>query len=351
MHARELQRVCSWRSLFSRSSPPLLNASGFSTTVASRSASARRFKNCPTPEKFPPANLTGAAARRKSPGGEEIFLAFDVDLNHSGQIRSTTADLQIEFGAETVRIYSWLGYADFFYPQDRFAPFNRPELEPLWGAWSAEILFIAAVSAVIALILSWWILAAIYFPAVWILGYLSNRDLNFRASWKLSGAALMPGALLMTAGILLYDFGFLNLVSFGFVFRVAFYASAGFICSISLFFLPAANISGPNRPEANPFKPRKLNCHNRCATLAFALMSKLPFELPSGAALSAAKTDFRFHHHAHFHPRRRARRRGFDHRHQRDERLRPRFARKNPRLQRAPENFPARHARCKITRT
>ena len=183
---------------------------------------------------------------------EGNFLAFDVDLNHGGQIRSTTADLQIEFGAETVRIYSWLGYADFFYPPDRFAPFNRPELEPLWGAWSAEILFVAAVATVVALILSWWILAAIYFLPVWILGFYANRDLNFRASWKLSGAALMPGALLMTVGILLYDFGFLNLVSFGFVFAAHFMLGWIYLF-VSLFFLPRISES---KPKANPFKSR-----------------------------------------------------------------------------------------------
>src|SRR5258708_6659410 len=101
---------------------------------------------------------------------EGKFLAFDVDLNHSGQINST-ADLQIEFGKERVGVFALLGYSDFFSPPDRFAPFNRTELEPLWGAWSAEILFIAATAAVIGLLLSWWILATIYFLPVWNLGF------------------------------------------------------------------------------------------------------------------------------------------------------------------------------------
>src|ERR1039458_3616318 len=53
---------------------------------------------------------------------EGKFLAFDVDLNHSGQIHST-ADVQIEFGKDSIRISSLLpGYSEFFYVPDRVAP-------------------------------------------------------------------------------------------------------------------------------------------------------------------------------------------------------------------------------------
>src|SRR5438445_6756786 len=102
---------------------------------------------------------------------EGNLLAIDVDLNHSGQIHST-AGAQIEFGKETVRASSSLGYGyiEFFYPPDRFAPFNRVELEPLWGAWSAEIVFISAAAILLGLLLSWTILATIYFLPVRLLG-------------------------------------------------------------------------------------------------------------------------------------------------------------------------------------
>jgi hypothetical protein len=185
---------------------------------------------------------------------EGKFLAFDVDLNHSGQITST-ADLQIEFGRGTVCVFSSLGYGygKFPYPPDRLAPFNRPELEPLWDAWAAEILFIAAATTVVALLLIWWILSTVYFLPVWILGFFANRDLNFRASWRLSGAALMPGALLMTAGIFLYGFGFMNLVSFGFIFASHFVLGWIYL-SVSLVFLPRISEA---KPKANPFTDKK----------------------------------------------------------------------------------------------
>jgi len=180
---------------------------------------------------------------------EGKFLAFDVDLNHSGQIHST-ADVQIEFGADSIRFFSLPGYSEIFYLPDRIAPFNRTELEPLWGAWVADLLFIAAAAVTVGLLLSWWILATIYFLPVWLLGFYANRELNFRACWKLSGAALLPGALLMAAGVLLYDAGFLDLVSLGFVFA-AHFALGWIYLFLSQLFLPRIS---ETPQKGNPFK-------------------------------------------------------------------------------------------------
>jgi len=183
---------------------------------------------------------------------EGKFLAFDVDLNHSGQIHST-ADVQIEFGKDSIRIFSLLpGYSEIVYVPDRVAPFNRTELEPLWGAWAAEILFLAAAAVMVGLLVSWWLLATIYFLPVWLLGFFANRDLNFRECWKLSGAALLPGALVMAAGVLLYDLGWLDLVSLGFVFA-AHFALGWIYLFLSQLFLPRIS---DTPQKGNPFQPK-----------------------------------------------------------------------------------------------
>ena len=181
---------------------------------------------------------------------EGRFVAFDVDTNHSAQIHST-ADMQVEFGADSIRVFSSFGYySDFPYLPNGVAPFNRAELEPLWDAWAAEILFIASVLAAMVLLSSWWLLATVYFLPVWLLGFFANRDLNLRASWQLSGAALLPGAMLMTAGILFYGLGLLNMVSFGFL--VAAHFVLGWIyLLLSQLFLPRT----PDGPQkGNPFR-------------------------------------------------------------------------------------------------
>ena len=165
-------------------------------------------------------------------------LMLDVDLDHSGQI-GPTADVQIEFGRKTARVFSLLGYLDWNYPADYVIAFNRNALEPLWGAWAIALLIMVGVAVVIGCLLSWWLLATLYLLPVWLLGLFANRDLNFRQSWRLTGAALLPGALLMAAAILLYGSGFLNLISFGFIFGAHFVIGWIYLF-VSLLFVPRA---------------------------------------------------------------------------------------------------------------
>jgi len=179
---------------------------------------------------------------------EGRFLAFDVDLNHDGKINST-ADVQIEFGREEIWSFALLGYMEIPYPSGRIIAFNRTELEPLWGAWKSTILFVAAMVTATSLLVSWWLLATLYFFPVWLLGYFANRDLNFRRSWRLSGAALLPGALLMAAGIVLYDFSLVDLVQFGFIFAAHFVLGWIYLF-VSLLFVPGIP---PELPAGNPF--------------------------------------------------------------------------------------------------
>jgi len=183
---------------------------------------------------------------------EGSFLAFDVDLEHSGQFRSSTADFQVEFGSETVRVFSVFGYAEFYYPPDGIIEFNRPQLQPLWEAWRSEVLFLIALAVLVVLPLTWWILATIYFMPVWFIGYFTNRELDLPTSWKLSCAALLPGALVMIMGILLYGFD-INLISFLF-FLGAHFVLGWFYILFSLAFFPR-NSSAPLK--GNPFGHEK----------------------------------------------------------------------------------------------
>jgi hypothetical protein len=181
---------------------------------------------------------------------EGRFLAFIVDPNHSGQIHSP-ADVQIEFGAQTIRVFSLLGYQDFPYPPDQIILFNRTDLEPLWGAWEPEWLAITLLAVVAGLMLLWAALATIYFLPAWLIGFVANRNLNFRGSWKLAGAALMPGALLLTTAIVLYEIAALDLIQFCFLFG-AHFALGWIYLFLSQLFLPR-NVSTPTKD--NPFAP------------------------------------------------------------------------------------------------
>ena len=51
-----------------------------------------------------------------------------------------------------------------------------------------------------------------YSPFAWLLAYFNDRDLTLAGAWKLSGAALLAPALMLTLGIVLYGMGMVDLL-------------------------------------------------------------------------------------------------------------------------------------------
>jgi hypothetical protein len=179
------------------------------------------------------------------------FLAFDVDLEHTGQIHSP-AQMQIEFGRESVRVFSLLGYREWNYPPGWIVAFSRTDLEPLWDAWKPDILGIATGAVIVGLMLSWAVMATVYFLPVWLICFFADRDLNFRQSWRLAGAALMPGALLLTAAIAFYALGALDLIQMSFAFGA--HLVLGWIyLFVSPLFLPRVSPSEKRNPFVSKF--------------------------------------------------------------------------------------------------
>jgi hypothetical protein len=142
---------------------------------------------------------------------EGRFLSLTVDLQHEGKTRSP-AHIQLEFGSRDVKIYSLLGFLPLHYPRAWVLPFNRLELEPWWGAWRPALLAIACGSVVVAQLLSWALLATLYFLPAWLIAFYADREISLAGCWRLAGAALMPGALFLTAAIITYGLGLLDLV-------------------------------------------------------------------------------------------------------------------------------------------
>lgn len=142
---------------------------------------------------------------------EGHILAFSVDLEHGGSVRSP-ADFQFEFGRGSVRIFSLFGETELAYPPGYIIAANHRDARPAWGAWSPEILALTAIGIFLSLLLVWAGLATVYCLPVWLVSFFSNRDLDFISSWKLAGAALLPGALLLSVSLVLYEFKGFDLV-------------------------------------------------------------------------------------------------------------------------------------------
>ena len=180
---------------------------------------------------------------------EGYFLAIVLDPTHTGGVRST-AHLQVEFGTTGVRCISLMGYADWDYPETGWlVAFNRPELEPWWGAWGPPVLWITFVVVVVGLPLLWALWSTAWFLLVWLVGFFANRNLTFWQCWKLSGAACLPGALVLCAAIFCYGFRLLDLVQLSAAGTAQFVVGAMY-CLASPFFAPKLSSA---EAGGNPF--------------------------------------------------------------------------------------------------
>ena len=180
---------------------------------------------------------------------ENQFLSLAVDLKHEGQARSP-AHVGIEFGETDIKAFSLLGYARLGYPAGWRIAFNRSELVPWWGAWSPALLALALALSMIALMLCWAILASLYFLPAWLAAFFVNRELGSAAGWRLSGAALMPGALFLVGGIWLYGLAIIDLI--GLFICVALHFVVGWVgLCLAVRGLPRA--AGTASTKTNPF--------------------------------------------------------------------------------------------------
>lgn len=182
---------------------------------------------------------------------EGRFLAFSVDLERAGDIRSP-AHLQVEFGRDGLLFRSLFGYYDVRYPAGWVLAMNRTELQAWWGAWMPWLLLVAALGVIAGLMLMWMVLATLYAGPVWLMAFYANRNLDLMGSWKLCGAAMLPGAVLMAGAILFYDLAVLDLVMLMVVMGGHWLVGWVYL-PVSLWFLPTDPETAAHRK--NPFAP------------------------------------------------------------------------------------------------
>ena len=182
---------------------------------------------------------------------EGSFLSVIVDLAHSGEM-GFVADLQVELGERDFRLRSILGYLTLRYPTDWRVPMNRLELDPWWGAWRSVVFLGLTIIVMIGLLIGWAVLATLYFWPVRAIAFYADRQLTWAGAWRLASAAMLPGALLMSAAIVAYSFQRLNLIQL--LFAAAMHLAFGWgYLLMSPLWLPRV-ISGPtNRTSKNPF--------------------------------------------------------------------------------------------------
>ena len=177
------------------------------------------------------------------------FVAFGVDLTHSGRL-AREAQLQVEFGGSDCRVMTAPGYYVVLeYPTDTRVAFNRTELQPWWGAWEPWLMAGAGLGVAAGLPMAWLLLATFYSLPGWVIAFVENRDLTLGQSWRMAGAALMPGALFLTFAMVAYGLGAVDLIELGALWGLHFLIGWVYVAIGPLFL--AAN----DKPEkrGNPF--------------------------------------------------------------------------------------------------
>jgi len=158
--------------------------------------------------------------------------------------------VQVELGEREVLLISLFGRLPIQYPGNYRLACNRNELEPWWGAWSPFILPLVAGAVILELILIWALLALVYAPVAWLVALFANRDLTFHGSYRLCGAALMPGALWMIAALALYGVGVLDLLKL--LIATAAHFAIGWVYVVAApFWRP--RVADPSTRRGNPF--------------------------------------------------------------------------------------------------
>jgi len=142
---------------------------------------------------------------------EATFLSIVVDVENS-EPTGHSADVQWELHRKTFRISSLLGHLTIPYPKDTTIALNRAEVEPRWGAWQPFLPVGTGACVLLGVMAIWLVLATVYSLPLRLLTFYSDRDVGWLGCWRMAGAAQLPGALLLSGGILLYGFNRLDLI-------------------------------------------------------------------------------------------------------------------------------------------
>jgi hypothetical protein len=181
------------------------------------------------------------------------FLMIVIDLE-TERNATQTSDVLVEFHKSNFQICSLFGCFQLNYPANVSLEFNRPKLAPWWDAWEPTLLGITGLLVILWLLSTWAVLATMYCGVVRLLGFFRDRDLDWRASWRLASAALLPGALLFTGGIAGYLLGVVDLVRLLLLFGVHFVVGWIYLLVSPLF---VVRIAGVLPARANPFVNQK----------------------------------------------------------------------------------------------
>jgi hypothetical protein len=185
---------------------------------------------------------------------ETKFLSIAITGNDNADL-DQSADVQIALRRDHLEISSMLssafGSVEMDYPRLLSVDLSRSHLEPWWGAWRPIAVVAAGLGVAVGLVLLWWALAWIYAPGAKLAAWFFDRQLTWPGAWRLACAALLPGAVLLAAGLVLYGSQMVDVFGLGYFAGVHLLAGWVYLLAAPAF---APRLSGA-AARRNPFSP------------------------------------------------------------------------------------------------
>jgi hypothetical protein len=145
------------------------------------------------------------------------FLTIGVNPEGVEPMEAAT-DILWLFTPRGIIVKSTLGTMAVDYPSELSVDLNRAEWQPWWGAWRPAVLAGTGLLLIPVFFLSWTTIALVYAPGVRLWSWILKRQTTGWGSWRLATAALLPGAVLMSFGLIVYSQRRLGLIGLLLVF-------------------------------------------------------------------------------------------------------------------------------------
>lgn len=185
---------------------------------------------------------------------ETRLLSIAVTAEENADL-DQSADVQIALRKDRLEISSILssalGSLEFYYLKQSAVDLSRSRLEPLWGAWLPVLLVAGGITVAAGVWLLWAVLAWVYTSVAKLAAWFCNRQLTWPGAWRLSCAALLPGAVLMAAGVVCYGLQWVDVFGFGYFAIVHFLVGWVYLLGAPVF-VPRLTAVPMTR---NPFNP------------------------------------------------------------------------------------------------
>lgn len=140
------------------------------------------------------------------------YLAIALNWTEAGP-RDQVSDVRFILQIDRFLVCSLFGCTAFSYEGIGDRSVGRTETGAWWRAWQPFLFTAIALGHALYLIIAWWLLTIVYAWAIRLLAFYLDRDLDFTGATRVAQAALIPGALWLTATVFLHAAGWLDLLS------------------------------------------------------------------------------------------------------------------------------------------